>query len=182
MGHLALFIAATYIWRTESPTTSENDRQVSYWHLLSKSEFNAPMRSFWHLSDVNRSKQHGVTAKSILGPWHASETKILRFGPRFGPYCTDRHENFIITFLGMHGSRNPAHKWWVQKKKKTLEGRLQKKKKTLKVFDHQIHQKLAKDVIGASFDAQRYEVFGYRHGKSVGSVIPELRGLGWSST
>ena len=27
-------------------------------------------------------------------------------------------------------------------------------KKTLKVFDHQIHQKFATDVIGVSFDAQ----------------------------
>ena len=52
----------------------------------------------------------------------------------------------------------------------------------LKVFDHLIHQKLATDVIGVSFDAQWYEVFGYRHGESVGCVIPELRGLGWSST
>ena len=42
--------------------------------------------------------------------------------------------------------------------------------------------KLASDVIGMSFDAQLYEVFGYRHGRSVGCVTPELRGLGWSST
>ena len=38
--------------------------------------------------------------------------------------------------------------------KKTLKGRLQKKNNPLKVFDHQIHQKLATDVIGVSFDAQ----------------------------
>ena len=36
---------------------------------------------------------------------------------------------------------------------KIFDGRLQKKK-TLDVFDHQIHQKLATDVIGVSFDAQ----------------------------
>ena len=35
--------------------------------------------------------------------------------------------------------------------KKILEGRLQKK---LDVFDHQIDQKLATDVIGVSFDVQ----------------------------
>ena len=29
-----------------------------------------------------------------------------------------------------------------------------RKNKTVKVFDHQIHQKLATDVIGMSFDAQ----------------------------
>ena len=29
-----------------------------------------------------------------------------------------------------------------------------RKKEKLKVFDHQIHQKLATDVIGVSFDAQ----------------------------
>ena len=37
--------------------------------------------------------------------------------------------------------------------KKNLKGRLQKKKKT-KVFDHQIPQKLATDVIWESFDEQ----------------------------
>ena len=37
--------------------------------------------------------------------------------------------------------------------KKPLEDRLEKKK-TLDVFDHQIHHKLATDVIGVSFDAQ----------------------------
>ena len=41
-----------------------------------------------------------------------------------------------------------------RRKKNPLEGRLQKKKTPLKVFDHQIHQKLATDVIGVSFDAQ----------------------------
>ena len=46
---------------------------------------------------------------------------------------------------------NPIYDEYI---KKTLEGRLQKKEKTLKVFDHQIHQKLATDVIGVSFDAQ----------------------------
>ena len=40
-----------------------------------------------------------------------------------------------------------------RRKKKTLKGRLKKKNKTLKVFD-QVHQKLATDVIGVSFDAQ----------------------------
>ena len=49
--------------------------------------------------------------------------------------------------------------------------------KTLEVFDHQIHQKLATDVIEVSFDAQWYEAFRYGHGKSVGCVIPELRGF-----
>ena len=41
-----------------------------------------------------------------------------------------------------------------------------RRKKNLFDFDHQIHQKLATDVIGVSFDAQRYEVFDNRHGKS----------------
>ena len=36
---------------------------------------------------------------------------------------------------------------------KKLKGRLQNKK-TLFIFDHQIHQKLATDVIGVSFDVQ----------------------------
>ena len=36
---------------------------------------------------------------------------------------------------------------------KNLDGRLQKKK-ILDVFDHQIHKKLATDVIEVSFDAQ----------------------------
>ena len=35
-----------------------------------------------------------------------------------------------------------------------LEGRPQKKKNNFDVFDHQIHQKFATDVIGVSFDAQ----------------------------
>ena len=48
---------------------------------------------------------------------------------------------------------------WVQKKT-PLAGRLQKKKK-LKVFDHEIHQKIATNVTGVSFDAQGYEVFGF---------------------
>ena len=56
----------------------------------------------------------------------------------------------------------------------SLVARLQTKN-PLEVFDHQIHQKLATDIIGVSFDAQWYEVFGYRHGKCV-------RVLGWSST
>ena len=54
--------------------------------------------------------------------------------------------------------------------------------KNLFVFDQQSHQKLATDVIGVSFNANDFEVFRYGHGKSVGCVIPELRGLGWSST
>ena len=66
--------------------------------------------------------------------------------------------------------------------KKTPRRPITERKKNLAVFDHQIHQTLATDVIGVSFDAQWYEVFGYQHGKSVGCVIPELRGLGWSST
>ena len=40
------------------------------------------------------------------------------------------------------------------RKKKPIRGRLQKKKNPLDGFDHQIHQKLATDVIGVSFDAQ----------------------------
>ena len=64
--------------------------------------------------------------------------------------------------------------------KKTLKGRLQKK--TLKVFDHQIHQELGTDVVGVSFDAHVYAAFGYVHGSSVECVTPELRGLGWSPT
>ena len=47
-------------------------------------------------------------------------------------------------------------------------------KKHLDVFDHQIHRKVATDVIGLSFDAQWYDVFGYWHGKSVGCVILKL--------
>ena len=38
--------------------------------------------------------------------------------------------------------------------KNPLKGRLQKIKNPLKVFDHQIHQKLATHVVGVSFDAQ----------------------------
>ena len=38
------------------------------------------------------------------------------------------------------------------RRKKTLKVDYRRKK--LKVFDHQIHQKLATDVIGVSFDAQ----------------------------
>ena len=49
----------------------------------------------------------------------------------------------------------------MSKEEKTLEGRLQEEKQTLEVYDHQIQQKLATDVIGVSFDAQWYEVFGY---------------------
>ena len=44
-------------------------------------------------------------------------------------------------------------------------------------FDHEMHRKLAVDVIGVSYDAQRYEIFGYGHGKSVGCGV-----LGWGST
>ena len=67
------------------------------------------------------------------------------------------------------------------KKTKPFRGRIQEEKK-LEVFDHQIHQKLATDVVGVSFDAQWYEGFGYGHGSSIECVILELRGLGWSST
>ena len=40
--------------------------------------------------------------------WHASGNRILRFSIRFGPYSTDRHENVLITFPWMHGSRKVA--------------------------------------------------------------------------
>ena len=39
-------------------------------------------------------------------------------------------------------------------KKKTSKADYRKKNNPLKVFDHQIHRKLATDVIGVSFDAQ----------------------------
>ena len=68
------------------------------------------------------------------------------------------------------------------RKKKNPRRPITEEKQNLDVFDHQIIQTLATDVIGVSFDAQRYEVFGYGDGESVGSVILELRGLGWSST
>ena len=42
---------------------------------------------------------------------------------------------------------------WAEPPTPLLEGRLQKKY-PLDVFDHQIHQKIATDVIGVSFDAQ----------------------------
>ena len=41
-----------------------------------------------------------------------------------------------------------------EEKKKPSKADYRRKKKKLKVFDHQIHQKLATDVIGVSFDAQ----------------------------
>ena len=41
------------------------------------------------------------------------------------------------------------HKRYIyMQKKKTLKGRFQKKKNTLFVFDHEIHQNVATDVIG----------------------------------
>ena len=42
-----------------------------------------------------------------------------------------------------------------------------RREKTLEVFDHQIHQKLAMDVIGVSFNA--HEIFGNGHGYSSGT-------------
>ena len=50
----------------------------------------------------------------------------------------------------MYGSRKTIHDEY--RKKKTSKADYRKKK--LKVFDHQIHQKLATDVIEVSFDAQ----------------------------
>ena len=39
-------------------------------------------------------------------------------------------------------------------------------RKNLEVVDHQFHKNLATDVTGMSFDAQRYEDFGYGYGSS----------------
>ena len=40
-------------------------------------------------------------------PWHASETKILRVSPRFGPYCTDLQDNCIFTYMGCIEQEKP---------------------------------------------------------------------------
>ena len=40
------------------------------------------------------------------------------------------------------------------RRKETLEGRIQKKKKNLDVYDHQIHRTLATDDNEVSFDGQ----------------------------
>ena len=82
----------------------------------------------------------------------ASEPLTLRSGPgtRSGLQIRTARKNVgsVDHNLGGRGIydeyRNPL----------PLKGRLQKKKTTLKVFYHHIHQKLAKDVIEVSFDAQ----------------------------
>ena len=69
-----------------------------------------------------------------------------------------------------------------KEKKKTYSKADYRRKKTIDVFDNQIHQKLDADVVVVPFDVQWYKGFGYGHAKCVGRVILELRDLGRSST